>query len=279
MRVQEDSTLQWIMPPNETTISLGDIISVTDNLNLFFGAPAQVVDRFPLRLSAKCMLVVLKGDVTFRVNFRDCVAGDGTCAVFSPDTIVERVDIASDAHVIQFCYALENSPSVSGVFFLLPSQVELLKTAYNMLRNIMTDSAFAANREIAARKCIELLECVAQQGGKKSQETVTKPSRKDEIVAHFLQCVQENYREYRDLSFYAERLGLSLKYMSKVVYDQTGRHPSHWIKDHVILDAKAMLRSGQYSVQQVADELHFPNQSFFGKYFKEAVGVSPKKWR
>jgi AraC-like DNA-binding protein len=67
--------------------------------------------------------------------------------------------------------------------------------------------------------------------------------------------------------------------MSHVIYEKTGRHPSKWIKDYVILEAKTMLRSGNYSIQQIADELHFPNQSFFGKYFKEAVGVSPKKWK
>ena len=67
--------------------------------------------------------------------------------------------------------------------------------------------------------------------------------------------------------------------MSQVIYGQTGRHPAEWIRDYVILDAKTMLRSGRYSVRKVAEELHFPNQSFFGKYFKEAVGVSPKKWK
>ena len=107
----------------------------------------------------------------------------------------------------------------------------------------------------------------------------SKSTRKDEIVSRFLQCVADNYRLHRELSFYANELGLSLKYMSHVIHEQTGRHPSQLIKDYVILDAKTMLRSGRYSVQQVSDELNFPNQSFFGKYFKEAVGVSPKKWK
>lgn len=278
MKVQEGISLQLLMPANETTLTFGEKISITDNLNLFFGAPAQVKDQFPLQLSAKSMFIVLKGEVTFRVNFCDCVAGDGTCAVFSPGTIVEQVDIAPDAQVIYLCYVFENMSSASGVFHLSSSQVELLKNCYAMLRDIMTDGAFAAVREDAACKCVELMVSIIN-GCDHRKETSEKKSRQDEIVARFLQCVQENYREYRDLGFYAEQLGLSLKYMSRVVFEQTGRHPSKWIKDYVILDAKAMLRSGQYSVQQVADALHFPNQSFFGKYFKETVGVSPKKWR
>ncbi|MBQ5724113.1 MAG: helix-turn-helix domain-containing protein, partial [Muribaculaceae bacterium] len=47
----------------------------------------------------------------------------------------------------------------------------------------------------------------------------------------------------------------------------------------VILEAKVMLRSSNMTIQQIADELNFPSQSFFGKYFKKSVGVSPKEYR
>lgn len=278
MMKEETKSLQMLLPSNETTVTLDGKFCVMDTQNLFFGMPVQALDRFPLQLSSKCMIIVLKGEVTSRMNFRECVAGDNTCAVFATGTIVERVEMSPDAKVIHISYATENSSSVSGVFPLQPLQVDLLKTAYDMLRDIMTDSAFAAGREDAAGKCVELMESIAI-GSDRCRVVTEKTSRQEEIVTRFLQCVKENYREYRELSFYAEQMGLSLKYMSRVVFQQTGRHPSQWIKDHVILDAKAMLRNGNYSVQQVADALHFPNQSFFGKYFKEAVGVSPKKWR
>lgn len=278
MKVQEDQSLQLLLPSNETTVTFDDKLCVMDTLDLFFGVPAQSMDRFPLHLSYNSMIIVLKGNVTFRVNFKDCVAGDCSCVVFSPKTIVEHVDMTLDAKVIHLCYALEGSLSTSGFFHLQPRQVDLLKTTYGLLREILTDNAFAAGREDAAGKCVELMETIAT-GSNNRQEMTLKTSRQDEIVTRFMQCVKENYRECRELSFYAEQLGLSLKYMSRVIFEQTGRHPSQWIKDHVILDAKAMLRSGKYSVQQVADALHFPNQSFFGKYFKETVGVSPKKWR
>jgi AraC-like DNA-binding protein len=52
-----------------------------------------------------------------------------------------------------------------------------------------------------------------------------------------------------------------------------------WIERFVILEAKVMLRSSNMTIQQIADELNFPSQSFFGKYFKKSVGVSPKEYR
>ena len=69
MRVQDDISLQLLMPSNETTVTLGDKISVTDNMNLFFGAPAQVKDRFPLQLSAKSLFIVLTNFFVDKIKF------------------------------------------------------------------------------------------------------------------------------------------------------------------------------------------------------------------
>lgn len=64
-----------------------------------------------------------------------------------------------------------------------------------------------------------------------------------------------------------------------MVRSVSGRNPGDWIRDYVILEAKALLKSGKYSVQQVGDMLNFSNQSFFGTYFKRATGLSPKAYR
>lgn len=57
------------------------------------------------------------------------------------------------------------------------------------------------------------------------------------------------------------------------------RYSSDWIDDYVILEAKALLKSGKLTIQQISDELNFPSQSFFGKYFKRIAGVSPKEYK
>lgn len=52
-----------------------------------------------------------------------------------------------------------------------------------------------------------------------------------------------------------------------------------WIDDFVISDAMFLLRHSDMSVQQIAADLNFSNQSFFGKYFKEQTGYSPSNFR
>ena len=254
----------------------------------------RFVMRFPMKMSAACMVIVFKGSVKFSVNFREFVATENSCLIITEGTIVENVVYDEDSRIIFIAFSQSelSSPDASRqhnvhrlyalqvvLVRLSPQHLDMMKTVYQMLRTILSDPSFAVNREAIAFSCLALIANIIMQASEGQPELATKTSRRDEIVARFLQCVADNYRSHRELSFYASQLCLSLKYMSHIIHEETGRHPSQWIKDYVILDAKTMLRSGRYTVQQVADELNFPNQSFFGKYFKEAVGVSPKKWK
>ena len=79
--------------------------------------------------------------------------------------------------------------------------------------------------------------------------------------------------------YFADRLCISPKHLSMVVKKVSGRTASDWIDDYVILQAKQLLRSSSLTIQEVSRELNFSNQSFFGKYFKKHVGMSPSEYR
>lgn len=106
-----------------------------------------------------------------------------------------------------------------------------------------------------------------------------KKSKQDILTEKFLDLVKSNFKDQRGVEFYADKLCLTPKYLSKVVKQKSGKSASEWINDFVILEAKALLRSTNMTVQQIGDELNFPSQSFFGKYFKRRFGVSPKGYR
>jgi len=102
---------------------------------------------------------------------------------------------------------------------------------------------------------------------------------RNRLAENFLSLVRENYREHRDMEFYASRLHLTPKYLSKALREKSGRTGSEWIEDHVMLEARALLKSTDKSIGQISDELNFPSQSFFGKYFKRRTGISPLEYR
>jgi AraC-like DNA-binding protein len=128
---------------------------------------------------------------------------------------------------------------------------------------------------------IENLISVFYFGGVSSLDNSIESNLKynNHIVANFLELVQHHYREQRLIQFYAGKLCITPKYLSKLVKEHTGRAAADWIEQHVILEARAMLQSSDMSIQQIATSLNFPNQSFFGKYFKRATGISPKQYR
>ncbi|MDE6330722.1 MAG: helix-turn-helix domain-containing protein [Muribaculaceae bacterium] len=99
------------------------------------------------------------------------------------------------------------------------------------------------------------------------------------IADKFMRLVQQNFRKERFLNFYADKLEITPKHLSRTVKTQTGISAVEWITRFIILEAKVMLRSSNLNIQQISDELNFPSQSFFGKYFKKATGVTPKEYR
>jgi AraC-like DNA-binding protein len=108
----------------------------------------------------------------------------------------------------------------------------------------------------------------------------SEPQSKQGILLNrFMNLVQENFREQREVGFYADRLCLTPKYLLKVIRDNSGSSAGEWIDNYVALEAKALLKSTNMTIQQISEELNFPSQSFFGKYFKRIVGVSPKEYR
>ncbi|MBB3702323.1 AraC family transcriptional regulator [Alloprevotella rava] len=115
------------------------------------------------------------------------------------------------------------------------------------------------------------------------QVRVGKPDeasmRSYDIFNKFLHLVQENCCRERSVQWYSEQLCLSAKYFSEVVKSVSGRTAGQWITNMVVLEIKALLLNPELSVKEVAQKLNFPNQSFMGKYFKNATGISPSEYR
>ncbi len=101
----------------------------------------------------------------------------------------------------------------------------------------------------------------------------------DALSKEFMRLVKDNFRSERQLQFYADKLCITPRYLSRVVKESTGSSAADWIERYVVLEARALLKSTSMTIQQISDELNFPSQTFFGKYFKRRVGMSPKMYR
>lgn len=104
-------------------------------------------------------------------------------------------------------------------------------------------------------------------------------TRKEEIFGRFVSEVMQHFKQERSVSFYADRLCVTPKHLSAVVKEITTHTAGELIDHYVIMEAKMMLAETTLTIQEVANQLNFANQSFFGKYFKHLTGYSPSQFR
>ena len=104
-------------------------------------------------------------------------------------------------------------------------------------------------------------------------------NRAEEYFKQFTELLGEHYKHERSVGFYARQLCITPKYLTTLIKCISGKSVSEWIDSYVILEAKTLLKYSNMSVQEIAYYLNFPNQSFFGSYFKRNAGMSPSQYK
>ena len=99
------------------------------------------------------------------------------------------------------------------------------------------------------------------------------------ITNQFFLLMEQGYTENRKVEDYARQIGITSKHLAFVVKKTTGKYPSEWLNNYVLLEAKKLLRSTDLSIQEISYDLNFSTPSHFGKFFKNQTGTTPKKFR
>lgn len=118
------------------------------------------------------------------------------------------------------------------------------------------------------------------------RNAVTKSSTKNAasgrskaVFDQFIKLVNENFVMYRNVGFYADRLSLTPKYLSRIIKEASGRSAPEWIDDYVILEAKNLLKYSGLAIKEIVYKLNFPSQSVFYKFFKAHTGMTPTEYK
>ena len=111
------------------------------------------------------------------------------------------------------------------------------------------------------------------------EEQNNSHNRAEEYFKQFTHLLGEHFREERSVGFYARQFCITPKYLTTLIKRISGQSVSEWIDNYVILEAKTLLKYSTMSIQEIAYYLNFPNQSFFGSYFKRNTGMSPSQYK
>ena len=115
---------------------------------------------------------------------------------------------------------------------------------------------------------------------KKNQSNINQsPSHQEELFRRFIALVNEYNKKERTVSFYADKLCLTPRYLNTVIRQVSQQTVMEWINQAVTLEAQVLLKHSNLMVYQIADELNFPNPSFFCKFFKRRTGMTPQEYQ
>ena len=168
----------------------------------------------------------------------------------------------------QPCYVLpqENTGAING---LIRATTAIYNDRENRFRNQIAKNHLQSFMLDIYDKCYRYFGKHKIEGG----------TRQDEIFKSFVSLVHEHCASQREVSFYADKLCISTKYLTGICKAVTGDSAKKIIDDFAILEIKVLLQSTELTVQEIADRLHFPDQSYLGRYFKRHEGMSPKEYQ
>lgn len=99
------------------------------------------------------------------------------------------------------------------------------------------------------------------------------------LVKRFLQLVEETYQENNGVQFYADQLSITTNHLTQLVKQLTGKTSNQIIASKQILEIKRLLVHTRLDVSEIADHLHFSDQSYFTRFFKRETGATPLQFR
>ena len=173
------------------------------------------------------------------------------------------------------------------VVHLTDGEVQLLDTYFQLLCNRMKTATFefAPNivRSLFGAMLLEFFSIMrrnAEHEMKKDQQEKNNSSlHKRQIADDFIKLVEMSDGRIRRVDEFASQLNVTPKYLSTILKEVLNRRPSSFIMNYTMKAIEHRLRFTDMTIQEIAYDLKFPNPSFFGKYCKEHLGMTPLEYR
>lgn len=256
----------------------------------------------PFRFDGLMMLYCIKGNVKLSVNLNEYDICDNHLIITTPGSILKTDDIAcQDESGVEYLIVAMSQGFASGlridlkrllneglalmetpILQISKEKEELMRHYLNLMAEIIkVDVEF---RDDALRSMISSMFCIIagiwseklDEARKKSSQST---SRSRMVFENFIRLVSEYHMKYRNVGFYADKLCLTPKYLSKLIKTASGKSAPEWIDSYVILESKNLLKYSDITIKEIVYRLNFPNQSVFYKFFKARTGMTPSEYR
>ena len=284
--------------PSCPSIGLGDDFFIMD---IKFEEPHQSLSH-PCRLDGYMLIYCINGHIRLNVNLNEYDLKDGMAFFNIPGNLLrvnELVNTQGEG-LHYFCVAMSksfvnelkidmNKLFTEGMSLLEhpsvvmdPKEKETAGKYMELLGNLL-ESDMPYKREaiysVMSSVFYMLSGIWARQASDLRENASVATNRSRMIFDQFIKLVSQNYARHRNVGFYADKLCLTPKYLSKLIKDTSGRSAPEWIDSYVVLEAKNLLKYSNAAIKEIVYTLNFPNQSVFYKFFKARTGLTPSEYR
>lgn len=281
-----------------------EIVSIGDDL--IMARQTNDIDlellKFPSRIDGFVAAYCRNGHFKCTINLTEYEIHDGMLAINTPNNIIQLEPVGQNNELVELTivavspqYMTALSSDLGKIFVdtinmlkspimeMAPEEVNLASQYFQLIDNVITTDSEYRNDSIRylltsifyliGGMLIKRLNA-AQEDDDKAPST-----RHKRVFEVFVKLVEKYHNKERSVSFYADKLCISPKYLSQIIKKVSGFSAPDIINKYVILEAQHLLRHTDLSVKEIADQLNFPNQSFFYKYFKAHTGCTPNSYR
>ena len=273
----------------------GNAEYMTDGLILTDRISEAPIPQSSTRLNFILMAMCKKGKAQYSIDTRQQVVKPGDLMFVSERHVIDNYEASPDFECLcimltteyyhGFVQDVKNVSSLllfsmnNPVVPLTNKEIQVFTNYFETIREKMADTSHHYRSPLIKALLLAMFYDMSNVIYRVERQGNRKHTRAEAIFANFIRLLEDNFRTQHRVSWYAEQLCITPKYLSEIVKKISLRTPNEWIDSYVILEARVLLKNTTKSIKEITDELNFPNQSFLGKYFKEHVGVSPSEYR
>ena len=268
---------------------------IADDIILSEKLTTLAINEQPRRMTFILVALCTEGNAQFTIDTQRHDVKKNDIIVISDRHIIDDYTASDNANglammmSVNFFYEVINDVRDVSLLFLFSrnhpvvslneDEVQTFKEYFFFLKKKVADTTNHFKRDLVRTMVLAMFYDLSNVIYRVQQVENKRQTRADDIFTRFIKLVEDNYKKERRVSWYAEQLTITPKYLSETVKSVSKHTPNEWIDKYVTLEARVLLKTSTLSIKEISDELNFPNQSFLGKFFKEHVGMSPSAYR
>lgn len=285
------------------TLHMGDTLSLSGSMSCL-GNEITLLDDIswknlveaPMQIGFLLIVLCTEGEVTFTLGGREQHMEAGDLFISFGEQIIQEEHADRNFHAKAFLMTRQFAQNcIVGLNMMWPyllylmknpvlkmdsEEREWLENCYHLIRRRLSQMSGRYTREATVSlvrafyfEICNLLDARVQPDQSGVQ------NRAYAIFDQFIRLLSQHFKQERSVEWYSNEMCLTPKHLSEVVKQVSGKTAGQWITTMVIIEIKNLLKHTTLSIKEIAQDMNFPNQSFFGKYFKNVEGISPSDFR